>query len=157
MSYNIQNNVSKAICVWMIFILLILFQLSGYINETQKKFYRLGPNEDLFIMGFVIDDFLKYIAVVFYCCINSMMRTLNSTILTPWLINTVQDESKVKPPEIHAFAYEITCVSSAYHWFDWFIYMNILLSQIDMVLIETAADLGMAILTTKYYLHLGCN
>jgi hypothetical protein len=36
---------------------------------------------------------------------------------------------------------------------DWFIYLNILLSQIDMLLAEIVADLMVSVLVTRYYLH----
>jgi len=69
------------------------------------------------------------------------------------MINHIQDETKEKSIEIRTFAYEITCVTTIYAWFDWFIYINILLSQIDMVIIEIIADLIVSMLTTTYYLR----
>jgi hypothetical protein len=80
------------------------------------------------------------------------MRTLNHVIMQPWITNQVQDISK--PIEVSTFAaYEISCVYSAYVWFDFFMYMNILLTQIDMMLIEVGADLIMTVVLTTYYLR----
>jgi len=41
-----------------------------------------------------------------------------------------------------------------YNWFDFFMYMNILLSQIDMLLVEVFSDLIVNYFLTKYYLSL---
>ena len=42
-------------------------------------------------------------------------------------------------------------VSKIYFWFDWFIYMNMLLSQIDMILLESSVDVILS-LYIMYYL-----
>jgi hypothetical protein len=81
------------------------------------------------------------------------MRALYQTILHPWLVTYIQDETKIKPPAVQPFAYQVTIVIQIYAWFDWFMYMNILLSQIDMVIVEIVADLMMSIITTRYYLN----
>jgi hypothetical protein len=49
-------------------------------------------------------------------------------------------------------AYEISCVSTIYNWFDFFMYMHILMSQIDLLLVEVSADIIMTIIITKYYI-----
>ena len=114
--------------------------------------YRFGPNEDLYILGFCIDTVEKYSTIAVFCFINSGVRTLNHVIMQPWITNQVQDISK--PMEVSASsAYEISCVSSAYIWFDFFMYMNILLTQIDMMLIEVGTDLIMTTILTTYYLN----
>lgn len=128
---------------------------SRYASDEQKLFYRFGPNDHLKIMGFTIDTKEKYAAVVLYCFMNSMFRTLYNSVLHSWLINNVQDESKKKPKSMTVFAYEATCVTTIYMWFDWYIYMNILLSQLDIVLIEICADLLMSNTVTYYYLKTG--
>lgn len=154
-SRSVQYLVCRAISIWMLVVTCTILGLSKYASGDQKKFYRFGPNSDLKILGLNIDNGGKYFGVVIYCFINSMFRTLYQSILHAWLINNVQDESKEKPRNIKGFAYEVTCVTTIYMWFDWFIYMNILLSQIDMVLIEICADLLMSVTTTMYYLKTG--
>jgi hypothetical protein len=138
----------------MIFIITLIIGLSKYVNHEQTLFYNFGPNKDLNILGFLIDTNKKYGLIVSYCFINSLFRTLYNSILHAWLINHIQDETKEKSNSIRFLAYEITCVTTIYVWFDWFIYINILLSQIDMVLIEIIADLIMSLITTRYYLNL---
>ena len=145
--------VSRVLSVWIVAISVAIASLNRYASREQKEFYRFGPNNGLKILGFKIDNGAKYFGVVAYCFINSMARTLHHKVLESWLINNVQDEERTKPRSMHACAYEVTCVHTLYVWFDWFIYMNILLSQMDMVLVEVGADLVMSMLTTFYYLR----
>lgn len=152
---QMQQIVSRVLGAWVVAIGIAIASLSKYASLEQKAFYRFGPNDDLNILGLTIDTSGKYMGVVLYCFVNSVMRTMYHKFLDPWLINNVQDESKSKPLSMHACAYEITCVHTIYVWFDWFIYMNILLSQVDMVLVEIGADLVMSVLTTAYYLRGG--
>jgi hypothetical protein len=96
----------------------------------------------------------KYVGVVAYCFVNSAFRTLHKNILSAWLVNTVEDEAKRKGGADVALAYEVTAVYTVYTWVDWLLYMSILLSQIDMVLVEVAADLLTSLASTWYYLRL---
>ena len=54
---------------------------------------------------------------------------------------------------MHCFAYEITYVIIVYNWVDWYIYMNILLAQVDMLLIEITCDMIMSGVIARYYLN----
>lgn len=159
MKITIQKVVSRWVLFWMIFITISLSVIklkyggSKNKNGDEDYFYKMGPNVHLIIMGIRIDTYGKYFIVVSYCFINSMSRTLCNNVLHSWLINQVQDETKDKKMISKIFAYEVTCSTTIYFWFDWFIYMNILLSQIDMILIEIMADIVMSLMTTAYYLH----
>lgn len=152
-----QNIISKIISIWMCTVIVTMSALLKYEDNEEKDFYRFGPNDNLIILGFKINNNTKYTIVISYCFLNSLIRTLYNSILHPWLINNIQDETKEKHKDIYNFAYEVSMVTTIYMWFDWFIYMNILLSQIDMVLIEISADVIMSLLTTTYYLNLKNN
>jgi hypothetical protein len=82
-----------------------------------------------------------------------MIRTACHDLLLPWLTHRIQDRTAFKPHGIAPLAYEITMVTAVYFWMDWFIYLNILLSQIDMLLAEIIADLMVSVLVTRYYLN----
>lgn len=43
-------------------------------------------------------------------------------------------------------------VTTIYSWFDWFLNYNILLSQIDLLLIEICIDMIMSYILTTYYI-----
>ena len=142
---------SRGITLWMISVTVCLGIMLKNQDLIGTHIYRFGPNEDLYILGFCIDTVEKYSVFAVFCCLNSGMRTLNHVIMQPWITNQVQDISK--PIEVSTFAaYEISCVYSAYVWFDFFMYMNILLTQIDMMLIEVGADLIMTAILTTYYI-----
>jgi hypothetical protein len=73
--------------------------------------------------------------------------------LQSWITNHLQDESSMlRSGDEYRFSYEISCVNTIYAWFDWFLYMHILLSQIDLFLVEVSVDIMMTLLITNYYL-----
>ena len=102
-------------------------------------------------MGICIDTGLKYVVVVSFCFMNSAIRAVNSNVLRGWIINEIQD-TKNKNAIDAKKAYALSFVHVSYNWFDFFMYMNILLSQMDMLLFETLADLIMTGILTRYYL-----
>ena len=149
----IERVVSRIMIAWMIMVGTTISLLYRYANPTDVSFYRFGPSSTLIIMGFVIDRAGLYVGVISYCIINSMIRTACHDLLLPWLTHRIQDRTAFKPPGIAPLAYEITMVTAVYFWMDWFIYLNILLSQIDMLLAEIVADLMVSVLVTRYYLN----
>jgi hypothetical protein len=133
-----------------IFALGIILNQQGLIGT---HIYRVGPNNDLYILGFCIDTLPKYWSVAAFCFLNSGMRTLNGEVLRPWITTQVQDLSKPVEEIPQVKAYVISCIASLYGWFDFFMYMNILLTQIDMMFIEVTADITMTLILTRYYLQ----
>ncbi len=135
--------------------LFILMFLIGYMtcnnkNDTTIKF---GPSDSLVIFGALVDTNEKYIGVVVLCIVNSAVRVMNTNIIHAWVINNIQD-TKIYFKVNALQAYEITAIHAVYSFVDWYFYMNIILSQIDLFLIEMGVDLVMAILTTRYYLNI---
>ena len=124
-----------------------------YMDTSEAQFYRFGPYENFLVIGIKINTPGKYLLVVGYCFVNSLIRNTIHNILNSWLINSVQDVNIIKPKQIKMFAYEVTYVSTIYNWVDWYIYMNLLLAQVDMLLTEILADLIMSGLVTYYYLE----
>ena len=149
----IERTVSRVLILWMMMVATMITLMYQYANPTNVSFYRVGPSSTLMIMGFVIDSTGLYVGVISYCVINSMIRTACHDLLHPWLTHRIQDRTVAKPPEIAPIAYEITMVTVVYFWVDWFIYLNILLSQMDMLLAEIIADLIVSVLVTRYYLN----
>lgn len=148
-----EKIVSRSIGCWICIVSFCIGILHNR-NESVSAFYNIGPNSSLVILGFVINNYNKYIVVVSYCFINSIFRSLFHNILTPWVTNVVQDITKPKPIAIQSFAYESAIIITVYTWFDWFLYYNILVSQIDLLLVEITMDLMMALIITHYYISL---
>ena len=145
-----EKVVCYSVIIWMGIILICLGALH---NDSTSSFYNFGPNSKLVILGFTINNYKKYLLIVTYCLINSIFRSLTHNILNPWMTNIVQDITKSKPKSIHIFAYEVSYVITIYSWFDWFLNYNILLSQIDLLIIEICIDLIMAYILTSYYIN----
>lgn len=144
--------VSKIFIGWILLICIVLTVLLCNIPSEYKTFYRFGPHKDLRILGIQIDNGWKYFGVFLYSFINSVFRAAFHNYLNPWMINNVQDESRPKQHLDRYSVYEIASVCVIYQWTDWLLYMNILLAQIDMMIIEVSADLMMSYVTTYYYL-----
>lgn len=138
---------------WMFTVICALGILLNQQGLIGTHIYRVGPNSDLYILGFCIDTVPKYWSVAVFCFLNSGMRTLNGEVLRPWITTQVQDLTKPveRIPRIKAYA--ISCIASLFGWFDFFMYMNILLTQIDMMFIEVSADMTMTLILTTYYLR----
>jgi hypothetical protein len=145
-------TVSAGIIVhWMIAVVCALGILLNQQGLLGTYIYRTGPNSDLYILGFCIDTLPKYCSVAAFCFVNSAMRTLNGEVLRPWITTQVQDVTK--PVTQVTQAYVISGIASLYGWFDFFMYMNILLTQIDMMFIEVSADLTMTMVLTTFYVR----
>jgi hypothetical protein len=119
------------------------------------RFYRFGPHADLLILGVRIDTGVKYGCLLVYCLINTCVRNLNHQVVSPWLTLAVQDETVDKSGLSHRHAYEVALFNCVYSWFDWFIYIHMLLAQVDMVLMEIGTDLVVTFFLTRFYLNTG--
>ena len=147
-----EKITSRIIILWMVLIVASLSSFYDKMNLETKRFYMFGPNNNLMVFGLEIDTYSKYSVIVIYCLINSLLRTSCRDILISWQTNNIQDITKPKNKEISCFAYEVVCVTTIYTWIDWYIFMNLLLAQVDMLIIEISSDLLMSCIITNYYL-----
>jgi hypothetical protein len=126
-------------------------------GDQMATFYRVGPHSDLVVMGIYIDTIHKYMATVFYCIFNIVIRNLNHNIIIPWITHNIQDTSTEATHQKATLnlrhVYEVALISTLYTWFDWLVYINMLLSQIDFVLIELGTDLFVAGLIVTWYMR----
>jgi len=148
-----ETKIGRIVILWMCITSIFLGIFIS--NNQDNQLFRLGPNPDLFIMGICIDTHPKYFTVVSFCFVNSGFRCLNHNILQSWLINTVQNKA-VSNVDVRQ-SYEISFISTVFNWFDFFMYMNILMSQIDMLMVEIASDLITTTIITSHYLHIKKN
>jgi hypothetical protein len=140
-----EIRVARLITLWMASIVAVM----GFV-ASDNPIFQFGPNENLYILNVAIDTPAKYAVVVTVCFVNSGIRTMNHNILQPWIINVIQDKTNATRIS-YSQSYELSFVYTIYNWFDFFLYMNILLSQIDMLLVEVIADLIVTFfLTTDY-------
>jgi len=147
--------VSRIVSAWMGMIAVLMACIAKGEGDDRSKFYRFGPQPDLVILGYAIDTPAKYAWIIVYALLNTTVRNMNHNIITPWITLNVQDMS----PEACAakkrlnvrHVYELSIVSTLYSWFDWLIYINMLLAQVDMMIIEMGTDvLAMMVITYGY-------
>ena len=169
---NLEKQISRAMIIWIFFICSIVGYMISIDNTEYftdvpysgsatsraatlhplNHMFQVGPNNKLFILGVCINTQSKYLIVVSFCFVNTGLRGLNNNIIHPWVLNVVQDEKNMVVVN-RLTAYELTLISTIYTWFDFFMYMNILMAQIDLFFIEVFADLIITTITTRYYLN----
>jgi len=148
-----ERLTNRVLAAWIVTIVVTISCLNKHMDEESRQFYTFGPNQSLVVFGLTVDTYSKYSVIVAYCFVNSLLRSAYRDILVAWQTNSVQDITKIKKPEMKWFAYEVSFVTTIYGWIDWYIYINLLLSQVDMILIEISSDLFMSFATTRYYLN----
>ena len=145
-----EITIARLLFAWLCILTTIIIFMTYNENNIHKT--NIGPSEELIIFGTPINTLQKYIAVVALCICNSAFRAINTNIIHPWKINNIQDiKIYYKVNTYHA--YEITAIHATYGFVDWYFYINILLAQIDLFMIEMIVDLCTAMLTTRYYLN----
>ena len=148
--------VSRIITCWMVVILTILLSYIFASNEDYSgdtSFYRFGPHPELVILGIVIDTPVKYGLIVLYAVINTIIRNLDHNIIVPWIMLNVQN-IKANNIDIKDIPkqYEISIINTIYSWFDWLIYIHMLLAQVDMFLLELTTDVIAIYFVTRWYI-----
>ena len=143
---------------WMT-IITILMTIISMKSTNNTSFYRFGPQPDLIILGFTIDTPGKYLLVVLYALINTAIRSMNHNIVTPWITLNVQNTNQSGARNNNSNnnnnnieQYEICIFNTMYTWFDWLIYIHMLLAQADMVLIEMTTDVIATCIVTRWYI-----
>ena len=137
---------------WMVAVIITI----GVLLSKQRSidpFYTFGPSPSLIILGIQVDSLGIYLGVIIYCIINTCIRNLNSQVVSPWITNVIQDTSVSKTHLSLSLIYRVVLVNSMYTWIDWFIYINLLLAQVDMVIVEFVTDLIITVYLTRMYLN----
>jgi hypothetical protein len=143
---------SRLTSAWVCIVFLIMF---GSPHTSTSTFYRFGPSENLVILGGIrINTSGKYLLIMLYSIINTCLRSAKVNIISPWITLNVQDESKPIGNLNKLHAYEITLVANLYTWIDWWISINMLMSQIDLVFIEVLLDFVTLYYITRNYLSI---
>jgi hypothetical protein len=146
------DRFNKALLLWAATCSLFLtIAVSMTAGESSTKFFTFGPREDLVILDVRINTGWRYTVVVAYTIVSTIARTVLQEVISPWLIQTVQND-KPKDAYTQRYAQEVAIGDVIYRWFDWFMYMHILLAQIDMMLIELTGNLIAVVYTTRLYM-----
>lgn len=121
---------------------------TGSDNST---FFRFGPSPDLTLVGVPIHTWPEYSCVVVYTLCSTCFRTLHGEVLSPWIMTRVQT-TDMKSDYTLKHARFVVIVSVVFTWLDWFMYLNILLTQLDFLLVEVAGNLAVTLYTTAHFL-----
>jgi len=88
------NNPKRSIIIHAIWI-IIVFCMGLYYNIFSKEFFRFGPakkgDKPVMFMGNEIKTYKGIIIIIIYSFINQLISNYNSSIVSPWRINTIQD------------------------------------------------------------------
>lgn len=141
--------IGRGIFAWISLCSILLLNI--ITKSTGNPFFQIGPNRQLSILHIAIDTYPKYFTVILYTTCSTVVRTLQQEVLTPWIIQNIQND-KPKSAFANKIAYEITTIEVVYRWFDWFMYMNILLAQVDMMIVEVLGNILASWATTHIYL-----
>jgi len=149
-----ERHVAKMVFMWIIIISASIVYFSQ-TDTTKSQFYQFGPNSNLVVLNIAIDTPVKYTFVVFYSIINNVVRNLNNNILRSWITHNIQDntpEGALRKITLNRMvAYQINTVHNIYNWFDFLIYIHLLLSQIDLFLIEASSDVFIVNIITYFW------
>jgi len=135
--------VSRIISAW-------IFCIGSGLIITAPSYYKTGPNPTFIILGSTIDTFQKYILLCSYVIINIIMRNMNFNIISPWLIQNVQNTNALQMHPTNV--YQIALCFTLYGWVDSIIYIHVILSQFDIVLLEIITDVIINVYITRTYL-----
>jgi hypothetical protein len=136
--------VSRIISVWIFCI------GTGISYNFFTTPYRIGPNTSFIILGVTIDTIQKYMMLCIYVITNIIIRNMNFNIISPWLIQNVQNTHPIQMPT--AQIYQISVCFTLYGWIDSIIYINMILSQFDVIILEILTDVLINIYITRNYL-----
>lgn len=137
---------SRIITGWVVGCCILI----AYTADINNSFYNIGPNDNVTFIGVTIDTDVKYACIIIYCFINTIIRSCNHNIIYPYITLNIQDPSNkntVKNPQ------EIVSMNTLYYWFDWIIYINLLTSQVDMIIVEMISELIVTNLITYKYIR----
>lgn len=107
-----------------------------FINRHHDStFFAFGPSDSLLVLEIPINTYAKYSTILAYIIANNFIRELQEAIIAPFLINTIQTFE----PKGHIrerYAMQMVTVSTIYKWIDWFVSLQMILSQVDLLLVE---------------------
>jgi len=148
-----EISIALVIVFWIVIISINLAYFA--LSSIKTPFYNFGPNDNLVVLNIRINTPYRYFAVIFYSFLNNIVRNLNNNILSPWITHNIQDdteEAKTRKLSLnHRVAHTINITNNVYRWFDFLIYIHLLLSQIDLFLIESISDVLIVVAITQFW------
>lgn len=139
--------------LFYIFSCMTVLIVINFLNKSilDNNYYRVGPHDSLYVFGIHIHNFKMYTGLICFSLINILFREVNQDLINPWLINHVQNISVPKPTSEIKKAMWINSIYTLYTWFDWFISINMITTQIDLLMIESIFHILISNISTFIY------
>jgi hypothetical protein len=147
--FDDKRAASMLLFCWMCIVLSLFYE----IGILHSKFMKLGPSDDTVFMNTPINTWYRYNLVAVFTFINTCVNDFMSDSISPWILNTITDHKNKYIPYP-----KWMCILISQFWS---VYCNLMsifnvflsLTQIDFVLIRTAADLCMSMYTNMKFLQ----
>lgn len=135
--------------VWLVIVLLCF----NSIGLFHSDFIRLGPSETTKIMTMTINTWDEWIMVAVASFTSTCFNDFFSDSLSPFFLNTIQDQKTKYLPYSKLTCYIILQLWSVYCALMSIFSVGLLMSQIDFLLIRLVADLIVNTFTTFKFLR----
>jgi hypothetical protein len=147
--FDDKRIITIVLLVWLSLV-VIIFEDLGLMNT---QFMTLGPSKSTQFMSITLDTWYKWGLVAGFTFVSTAVNDFMSDALSPWILNTLTDHKTRYIPYPKWVCLVITQM--------WSLYCNVMsvfsiflaMSQIDFVLIRTAADLIVNAYTTSKFMR----
>ena len=116
-------------------------------EEYKNKNYRIYLEN--------INNYLLYFLVMFYLFINTIIRNINTDYIKPWIILNLQNKN-VSLDISNTYSYNIIIISTLYVYFDWYLSLVLIFTQLDIVLSSIVMEILLQIVMCRFYLKKKC-
>lgn len=140
-----------AICCLMVWLVVVLLAFNS-IGLFHSDFIRIGPSPTTKIMTLTIDTWHEWVMVAVASFTSTCFNDFFSDSLSPFFLNTIQDQKTRYLPYSKFTCYVILQLWSIYCALMSIFSVGLLMSQIDFLLIRLAADLMVNTFTTFKFL-----
>ena len=141
-----------AIACLMTWLVVVLLAFNS-IGLFHSDFTRLGPSPTTKIMTLTIDTWDRWFMVAMASFTSTCFNDFFSDSLTPFFLNTIQDQKTKYLPYSKITCYIIIQMWSIYCGLMSIFSVGLLMSQVDFLLIRLAADLMVNSFTSFKFLH----
>lgn len=143
------SNITIVYIIFCICAILLVFFLDPTLMN--KDFYRFGPGDNMIVLGIRIQNNMMYFGLIIFSMINTIFREIHQDMTNSWLINYIQNPFIRKDPKDYSQTMFINLIFTLYVWFDWFVSINMITTQIDLLLVQIVPSVLISILSTKIY------
>lgn len=145
------NFLDERICIsivilWIIFVCIIVLCLFDSLH------FEYGPNENLKIFNIEINTWLRWSCVCSYIIINQSIETYGLNVISPWLINDIQNKNQTEQKYSEFIIQLINVFWELYLWLTYVISLRLYFTQIDFICLLLIMDCLMTCITTHFYL-----